>query len=124
MKNFEDLKLRHPLDVANQYNLRRKIASSPRQKLLESTKRNAYNAGIEHSITIDDIQIPLFCPVFGTPILLKKDRKAGPSVDRIDPCKGYVKGNVRVISMEANRLKNNGTIEQFEQIISYIKSNT
>lgn len=45
-------------------------------------------------------------------------------MDKIIPEKGYVKGNVRVISALANLMKNNATIEQLinfsKNIISYI----
>ena len=43
-----------------------------------------------------------------------------PSFDRIDNTKGYVKGNVIIISWRANRLKNNGTKEDFEKILKYL----
>ena len=41
---------------------------------------------------------------------------------KIDSSKGYIKGNIQVISFKANRLKNNGTIEEFKKIISYIET--
>jgi hypothetical protein len=44
------------------------------------------------------------------------------TLDRIDSDKGYIKGNIQVICSKANRLKNNGTIEDFEKIISYMKN--
>jgi len=44
-----------------------------------------------------------------------------PSVDRIDPTKGYIKGNVEVISWRANHLKNNATVEELEAIVNYMK---
>ena len=34
---------------------------------------------------------------------------------------GYVKGNIKAISFKANSLKKDGSIEDFEKIIEYIK---
>lgn len=44
-----------------------------------------------------------------------------PTLDRIVPEKGYVKGNVAVISHKANRIKNNGSLEELEAVVSYTK---
>lgn len=123
LKSFHDAKLVHPVDKARTFNQRKKHLSSPREKLLRSTKSNATTHGIEHTLLLEDIQIPSYCPVFGLPITLNGDRRTGASVDRVDASKGYVQGNIRVISMEANRLKSNGTIEQFEQILEYMRNN-
>lgn len=49
------------------------------------------------------------------------DERAGansPSLDKINPIKGYVKGNVRVISQRANWLKNDATYEEMETIFN------
>lgn len=60
---------------------------------------------------------PERCPVFDQPFA---ERGAGfspwsPSIDKIDPCKGYVRGNIQVISMLANSMKRNATPEQLQQ---------
>lgn len=62
---------------------------------------------------MDDVVIPELCPVFGTPM----DK---PSLDRKDNSKGYTRDNVRVISDRANRLKNNGTLEELKAIVAYM----
>jgi len=42
-------------------------------------------------------------------------------LDRIIPELGYVKENIKVISFKANSLKRDGSIEDFEKIIRYIR---
>jgi len=53
----------------------------------------------------------------------RRDKQHVPTLDRINNDLGYIKGNVEVISAKANRLKNNGTIEDFELILQYMKKN-
>jgi len=43
-----------------------------------------------------------------------------PSLDRIDSSKGYIKGNVKVISYLANRVKTNATPEIIKTIAGNI----
>lgn len=111
----------HPLDKARRYNVRRKTVLSPRQKLLASTKNRARINGIINTLTVNDIVIPEFCPVFGYKLSQGGQEDDSPSVDRVVPSKGYVPGNVRVISMRANRLKQDGSIEDFEAILRYLR---
>lgn len=102
----------------------RKAYLDPRYKLFNSTKSTALHRGLEHNIDIDDIVFPEKCPVFGIPLLKSGRENNSPSVDRVDSSKGYVKGNVRIISLRANRLKSNATVEELEQLLAYMKNNT
>jgi hypothetical protein len=43
-----------------------------------------------------------------------------PTLDKIDPSKGYVKGNVNVISQRASRLKSDGTAAEHRAIADYM----
>ena len=78
----------------------------------------------EFSIELEDIIIPEKCPVFG--FELKREDKqtwmCAPSVDRIDSSKGYIKGNVTVVSRRANIIKRDATIEELEQLFNYYKT--
>lgn len=84
-----------------------------RQMWYSARNRAAAN-NIPFEIEASDIVIPTHCPVLG--IELKrgtvKCRDASPSLDRIIPSKGYVPGNIVVVSFRANRIKNNSTVEE------------
>lgn len=62
------------------------------------------------------------CPVFNFLLRWENDTNKGggvfnsPSLDRIDPNKGYIKGNTRIISFKANTIKNNATLEELQLI--------
>lgn len=67
---------------------------------------------------MSDVVIPLFCPWLG--ISLRRNQghvgDDSPTLDRLVPKRGYVKGNVIVISALANRIKNSGAVEQIRAV--------
>jgi len=54
---------------------------------------------------------------------IKKNKDYAPSLDRIIPDKGYVKGNLVIVSFIANRVKNNVSVETLEKIVNFYKNN-
>jgi len=44
-----------------------------------------------------------------------------PSIDRIIPHKGYVEGNVIIVSDLANRIKSDATLEEISNVIKFYK---
>ena len=97
---------------------------NPEKHMWSRSKYRAKKQGKEFTISVSDIVIPPVCPVLGIPIFVQVGEghyDNAPSLDRIDNSKGYVKGNVAVISEKANRLKNWGSLEDFENIVRYIK---
>lgn len=64
---------------------------------------------------------PANCPVFGKKLITGKKlaHDFSPSIDKIDPKKGYVPGNIQVISMLANKMKQNATREQLHQFATW-----
>lgn len=46
----------------------------------------------------------------------------GPSLDRVDACKGYIRGNVVVICWRCNALKRDALLHELEAIIVYMKA--
>jgi hypothetical protein len=89
------------------------------KKIFNSAKSRASLKNRNFNIEICDIIIPKICPVLN--IEIGSDFDSSPSIDRIDSTKGYVKGNIRIISRRANILKNNGTIEEFKLILKDLK---
>lgn len=91
--------------------------ANPIKRMLGAAKRRAAHLGRGFSLTEEDVSLPVFCPVFG--ILLRTHQRDGRggkpdsySLDRIDNTKGYVKGNVQIISHRANALKSDATPEE------------
>jgi hypothetical protein len=93
------------------------------KKLLASAKARAKYQGIPFELTLDDIFIPQVCPALGIP--LQKGQGAlhagSPTLDRIDNSKGYVKGNVHVISSKANTMKSNGSIQELRRLLEWME---
>lgn len=74
--------------------------------------KNRGAGGHEFTILPGDIELPSHCPILGIPLVFRKGKGAwadSPSVDRIDNSKGYIPGNVWVISRKANSMKGNAT---------------
>lgn len=101
---------------------RKKYFENPIPFIFRSAKGRAKRKGLSFNITQKDLIVPKVCPVLGIEIIPKasremKQRDSSPSIDRIIPSLGYVKGNVRIISNRANRLKSDMTIEECKLIL-------
>ena len=103
----------------------------PRLKLLYAARKRAKQNGLECTITVDDIVIPEFCPALGIKLEARvgagrsnrEDIGSSPSLDRIDNSKGYVPGNVAVISLRANMIKTDATAAELKAVAAYIDAN-
>ena len=104
-------------------NPRKGMSKTHRYKLWQSAKERAAKLGRDFDIEIDDVVIPTHCPILGIPLERGKGvmHAGSPQLDRIDNSKGYVKGNVAVISQRANSIKQNASIEMLEAILKYMK---
>jgi hypothetical protein len=64
------------------------------------------------------------CPIFGTPFEVRRGQcgpsAASPTVDRFVPAKGYIRGNMAVISWRANRLKCDGTPAELMAVAAWM----
>ena len=101
-------------------------ADHPEWYMHTKAKKRARDNGIDFNIDVSDVVMPKYCPVFKKYELKKQpDTKSGPkpwspSLDRIDNTKGYIKGNVQVISNKANTMKGNATPKELLQFAFWV----
>lgn len=100
------------------------VLKDRRPGMLYQAKKRAKAKGFEFNLTLDNVVWPEVCPVFGTPFIYEgakgSAQDTSPSLDRVDSSKGYVTGNVQVISWLANRIKNDATPEQLMRVALYM----
>jgi hypothetical protein len=96
-----------------------------KQLMILAAARRAKQNNIDFDITEQDLpeSLPEFCPVLGIPMKVSIGMQTDHSfsLDRIDNSKGYIRGNVEVISWKANRLKNNATTDDMRKILAYME---
>lgn len=101
--------------------VRLKRRRNPEWYLWDKARRRAAKQGMEFDIELEDVVIPTYCPVLG--FLLKPlsgDPRTSPSLDRVNNKKGYVKGNVAVISHRANTIKGDATLTEIAQLHEWL----
>lgn len=97
--------------------------------LWRKAKQRAVKCNLEFNIEVSDIKIPEYCPILEIRMFKGKagDYQNSPSVDRIDSSKGYIKGNIAIISTKANTMKSSASLELLEKfsknILKYYNSN-
>ena len=97
---------------------------NPKDAMFSAAKLRAKAKDIEFNITKNDFSISKLCPVLDIPMFPGKGKLSdnSPTLDRKDNSKGYIKGNILVISHRANSIKRDATIDELEKIIDYMKS--
>lgn len=118
-----DLEERRSYDTAWK-RAERTTLSSWAKYAIKQLRHRAKKAGLSFDLEPSDIVIPEVCPITLLPFVLGQGKmhRQNPSVDRINPRKGYVKGNVRVISAIANRLKQDVTDPAvFKRLSDYVR---
>lgn len=98
-----------------------------------SARNRAKQTGIIFDIAPDDVIVPEICPILKIPLIQDTEfiRNSEshtsqmklpnyPSIDRIIPELGYVKGNIAVISWRANNIKSNTTLQELESVVEWL----
>ena len=120
-----DKKERLKVDPEYREHIRKQKRENSRKNIqatmLAQARNRANRKGIEFDIDVSDIIIPDICPLLKVPFILgtKEDYLYTPSLDRLDSTKGYVKGNVRVITMLANSMKN---VANNDQLLTFAQN--
>lgn len=90
--------------------------------IIRNSKYCAKRRNIEFSIKYTDFELPELCPILG----IKLEYGAGhdgnapqhATLDRIDNTKGYVPGNIMIVSRLANAMKNEASFNQLQTFIT------
>lgn len=97
-------------------------------RVWRSAKNGARARKIEFDISVIDVQRAWpkdnKCPVFGTDLVFEKGRNKNfsPSLDRLDASRGYVKGNIALISWRANNIKGNATVDEVQRVALWMNN--
>lgn len=85
-------------------------------------KANALRKGKHWDLSFDALEWPTHCPALGIELdyFPEGTQENSVSFDCTDPSKGYINGNVRVLSWRANRIKNDATPEELRKIADYL----
>jgi hypothetical protein len=93
--------------------------------LIRSARYRARRDGYEFTITEADIVIPSRCPILDIELVRGKghSHEASPSLDKIDPERGYVPGNIQVISYRANSMKRDASSQELRKFARWVLAN-
>lgn len=86
--------------------------------------------GVPCDIDADWLQanMPTHCPVLGIELKRRTARgdnePSAPTVDRLDPALGYVKGNIHIISRRANNIKSDATVDEIVRVAQWMQALT
>lgn len=99
------------------------ISKTTEYKMYARAKSRAKKNNLPFNIELDDIVIPERCPLLDIKIESTEVRNSpnNPSLDKIIPEKGYIKGNVWVISNRANTLKSDATLTELKTLVENLE---
>lgn len=99
--------------------------NDPSFALMDAARTRAKKHNVPYALTAEDIR-PLLvdvCPVLGIPLKRNKGNGApsdnSPTIDRIIPSRGYVPGNIIVVSKLANQIKSSATPDQISKVAAF-----
>lgn len=123
-RELELLRIQDPEHIKHRNEMDKKARlKNPKHWLWVSAKFRAKKKNLEFTITEDDFDLPDICPLLEIPMHKNPERACGASysLDRIDSSKGYIPGNVWVISKRANAIKSDATLEELELLVKNLR---
>ena len=120
MRNKQAEKMEDP-EYRKQYceSWRQYTRNNYEARLLATIKSKCKKNNISFDLELSDIVIPKNCPKTGIPLVVHTERGKfydTPSVDRVDPSKGYTKNNIQIVSLWYNIAKLNWNEDLFLQM--------
>ena len=94
------------------------------KKLLSDAKRRSHIRDMPFSVTRDDIYMPITCPIFGCKLIYQAEGariSESASLDRIDSSRGYIPGNVWIISWRANNIKSDASPQELRTVADAVE---
>jgi hypothetical protein len=87
--------------------------------LYRGAKKRAKERGIKFTLRLEDIIVPKYCPLLGMRLQrgIKTSVDSSPTLDRKKPSRGYVRGNIWVISAKANRMKSDASLAEMIRLV-------
>lgn len=123
-KKADDVELARAVNAQARAAMKNHRRAHPEKIMLTRAKTRAKRKGIPFDLQVSDIVIPDTCPVLGIKLvfgesLVGKPVDGSPSLDRIDNTLGYTKDNVVVVSLRANQLKRDATLDELHKLVSF-----
>lgn len=89
------------------------------KKLMTNARSRANFKNLEFTLKLDDIlPLPAFCQYTKVPLKYNRENEDNSaSIDRIDNSKGYIPGNVKIVTQQINKIKGDLSLEQLQERI-------
>lgn len=98
---------------------------NPERRLLNAARQRSKKYGVKFTLRLEHIVIPTRCPVLGIRIhramRTPTTKWNSPSIDRVDPKRGYTPSNIVICSFKANWLKRDATVEELEKLARFYR---
>lgn len=126
MGTFNQIEYNKKWFQENKHKIKEYLENNIPAYLHRVAKSRAKKRGIPFDLSVEDIIVPTHCPILGIKLeinsnLGKGGKPSSYSLDKIDNDKGYIKGNVQVISHLANSMKSTASVEQLQSFAKWIR---